>query len=309
MTEHTNVISNGTSLFFASPTVFCGPGNISGDLVISDDEGVLFNFSVSNGTVDFYPRVLQGDVVFSVSGSSGYTCFFRSEIAPVPSLIEVHDVEAVSIPELIELYEVSETAEESDTLESCEQEEHEGLVCQDGPQAQPMTSTSDDSSRVTTMGEIVPSLRSLTRRFTPSGTYSNNHVEDPLSGVGFFSTQAQAVCDMISYLYRFYRGSWRYKFVATDTGLVSVTGSDDRAFNKFNYNGATHIQDTKLNPIVEVEKPFYSPSELVAFSSSTFDFSKVRISAISGQSEGLVLKAAGDDNTYSYLVGAPVYVL
>nr|APG78010.1 hypothetical protein 2 [Beihai picorna-like virus 91] len=181
------------------------------------------------------------------------------------------------------------------------------LIAHDGLD-QNLTTVQDNSHKATTMGEMVVSLRALTRRFTTSGEIDGTVNIEPLQGIGDFQNQRQSLVDIISYLYRFYHGGWRYKFCITSPDLVIVDGAPIPSGQDIDISGAAHIQNTSLNPIVEIEKPFYNPSELLAMSSRTFDNSPIQIRSATKQNlTGFYLKAAADDLNFTFLVGAPAF--
>jgi hypothetical protein len=168
----------------------------------------------------------------------------------------------------------------------------------------------DASSVSTTMGESVTSLRSLTRRATVSTFFTDTLLVEPLNGLSEFSSLRQSMVDIISFLYRFYSGSWRYKMVMTTGGLVAVTGALQKEGQIFDTLGALHIQDVRLNPIIEISKPFYNPSELLAMSSARFESSTVAVNSLDNNKlVGIVLKAAGNDHRFTFMVGAPAFFI
>nr|APG78049.1 hypothetical protein 2 [Wenzhou shrimp virus 6] len=168
----------------------------------------------------------------------------------------------------------------------------------------------DSSNLTSTMGETVVSLRALTRRFTKTDTFSSTWDGYPMRGVGFFADQQQSLAAIISFLYRFQRGSWRYKFIATEGNLVAISGQRTSTGGPLDQLGAMHIQDVRLNPIVEVSKPFYSPTDLVGLSTNSFDRSGVHLSSVGNSTAaGIVYEATGDDHSFHFLVGAPVVFL
>ncbi|APG76898.1 hypothetical protein 2 [Beihai picorna-like virus 90] len=168
----------------------------------------------------------------------------------------------------------------------------------------------DSSNMTTTMGETIVSLRALSRRFTKVDTFLETWTGKPMKGVGIYSSQQQSLAGIISYLYRFQRGSWRYKFVATQGDLISVSGQQTAVGDSEDQLGALHIQDLRLNPIVEVNKPFYSPTDMIALSHNDDGLrSGVYFSSLGSPAKGIVLEATGDDHSFHFLVGAPVVVL
>ena len=178
----------------------------------------------------------------------------------------------------------------------------------------------DNSSLSTTMGESVVSLRAATRRATLSKIVksADSIVLDGLP-LTELKTLRQSYVDIISYMYRFIAGSVRYKIVTTGLQAAGLY-SKDRVENTegvtfLDYNGPTHIQQCDLNPIIEVEQPFYSPAENLVMNSSTFDsaetsLSRIAVTSLDGAKHDYhILKAAGDDMTFTFLVGAPAFIV
>lgn len=170
----------------------------------------------------------------------------------------------------------------------------------------------DESSMVTTIGEVIPSLRLLTRRFTLESIHEGPFVLSNIS-LGTPTTLRQSLLSIISWLYRFTAGSIRHKVISGDAKiLLAITGDTFQyAQGKIplDVSSATHIQDMRLNPILELSQPFYSPAENLAISSRTFDLSKTAIGTINGANfNSQVLQAAGDDHTFTFMVGCPAFV-
>jgi len=177
----------------------------------------------------------------------------------------------------------------------------------------------DLSVRDTTMGEIVPSLRLLSRRFTLVGRYNTSKLVLPGITFGTDTSLRQSVVDIMSWLYRFTSGSVRMKVLVNNPDTCYITSlSNDKidnteGFSPLDANSASHIQNTGLNPILEVSQPFYSPAENLALDSQTFDSSNSSLSSLvvgsvfEQTNDYVVLKAAGDDHTFSCLVGCPAF--
>jgi len=175
----------------------------------------------------------------------------------------------------------------------------------------------DSSNITTTMGEAVVSLRAITRRFTLYRIASTSFME--LDGIALSDivTLRQSYVDMISYMYRFVAGSVRYKIITSGKQYVILDSGDRRDLSKgatlLDTNAPSHFQDCDLNPVIEIEQPFYSPAENLVICSKTFDstvnnLSRIAIVAMDGKDvQRHVLKAAGDDMTFTFLVGAPAF--
>jgi hypothetical protein len=189
-------------------------------------------------------------------------------------------------------------------------------------------------------GEIHNNLRPLTRRFGidyswSSPTTSSQITLDPAY---FWSNSILFSRNCLNYwcrLFVFYRGSMRYKIFSTRSTvpagarpLMIVSSSALRDSSPLPYGTAPsdatdyeggrfqHYQFVDLNPIVEVVCPYYSnvPIQLISktyiqtlhdrmiYKSFTSDDNSV------AGSNGSVFKAAGDDFSFGYLVGAPLVV-
>jgi hypothetical protein len=177
----------------------------------------------------------------------------------------------------------------------------------------------DNSSRDTTMGEIIPSLRLLSRRFTMVDKFTTSRLVLPGITFGTDSSMRQSTTDIISWLYRFTAGSVRFKVIVKDPDTCFVTSvSRDKSdsasgFTPYDSNSAMHIQNTSLNSILEIAQPFYSPAENLAIDSSTFTTDTASLSNLivgsvfESNNEFAVLKAAGDDHTFTCMVGCPAF--
>jgi hypothetical protein len=180
----------------------------------------------------------------------------------------------------------------------------------------------DNSSRTTTMGEVVTSLRCLTRRFTFTSDLSNLN-PTPIS-LNFMSAgelnSRQSVFEIISWLYRFTTGGIRAKIIGQEdivlaTTVASLDSNKDVLANLTESNAASHIQDFKLNPIMELQLPYYSPAELLAVGSNTFrdnnygNLSQLTVKPINGKRvyNYKLLLAASDDQNFTFLVGPPAF--
>lgn len=180
-------------------------------------------------------------------------------------------------------------------------------------------SEGDSSSLDTTMGETIVSLRAATRRFTLARKATGTGVVLDTLPLTELTTLRQSYVDIISYMYRFVAGSIRYKIFTRGLQLVMLH-SNDREENIpgrdfLDTNAPSHIQNCDLNPFLEVEMPFYSPAESLVMNSSTFteahsSLSQISVSSMEGAKHTyFCLKAAGDDMNFSFLVGAPAFIV
>lgn len=195
-----------------------------------------------------------------------------------------------------------------------------------------------------TIGEIITNLRYLCRRFSyydvvPSSQETTINVEYPLYYFGALfdptsssqSTSRITPVDYISFLYRFFRGGMRYKFMKEATDLTGSLGYQeamllpgvnvgsipavvpDTIYNRFRDGSATFIHRvySLINPILEVTTPFFSqttirpiigndqiqPKELYTNS--------LLYRTTSNNSTVEVLRATSDDFTFGWIVGPP----
>jgi hypothetical protein len=133
-------------------------------------------------------------------------------------------------------------------------------------------------------------------------------------------TSRQSVFEIISWLYRFTTGGIRAKIIGQEdivmaTTVASLDSNKDALANLTESNAASHIQDFKLNPIMELQLPYYSPAELLAVGSNTFrennygNLSQLTVKPINGRTtyNYKLLLAASDDHNFTFLVGPPAF--
>lgn len=176
---------------------------------------------------------------------------------------------------------------------------------------------SDSSSLVTTMGEQFRSLRMLTRRSSPTDVLTGTSVTLPGITIGTDSSLRQSVLNIISYMYRFTKGSISYKIIPKIKGDLYITTSsaDNIELNSnaysFDVNRALHYQNTALNPVVQVSLPYYCPSENLVIDSNSFpNLSNLVLTNLERSSNTYtVLVSAGDDHTFSQLAGCPAFTI
>lgn len=189
-------------------------------------------------------------------------------------------------------------------------------------------------------GEVLNNLRPLTRRFGFETTWSTPALSSilTLDPAFFFSSNSQAVRNPLNYISRlfvFYKGSVRYKLFVVGTNIPANLGSVKRMYvssseiistSPRDYQVAPansgsigsgrfiHAQILDLNPVVEVACPYYSnvPMQIVSKTYITSNHLRMIYMSITNDDQttaggvGLVFKAAGDDFSFGYLVGAPL---
>nr|AAL05920.1 capsid protein [Acute bee paralysis virus]AAL05921.1 capsid protein [Acute bee paralysis virus] len=165
-------------------------------------------------------------------------------------------------------------------------------------------------------GEQIMNLRSLLRTFR---TISENWNLPPNTKTAI--TDLTDVADKegrdymsyLSYIYRFYRGGRRYKFFNT-TALKQSQTCYIRSFlvpryyttDNTNNDGPSHITYPVLNPVHEVEVPYYCQYRKLPVASTTdkgYDASLMYYSNVG--TNQIVARAGNDDFTFGWLIGTP----
>lgn len=169
------------------------------------------------------------------------------------------------------------------------------------------TQSGDESSNLTTIGESVISLRAISRRYT---FRKYGQIVSPKP-----SEQYSSLYDILSYLYIFYHGSVNIKYVIDrpDSNLIAVSsmGEDNtKTHGSFSFS-PLHIQDVSLNPIIEVSLPYYSKTTNVRNTESSRWVPNISLNYLNSDKEvqSYTMIAAGDDHTFTYLVGAPIFMM
>ena len=130
-------------------------------------------------------------------------------------------------------------------------------------------------------GEFIVNLRTLLRTFR---TITDNWIlqantKTPITDLtNTTDAQGRDYMSYLSYLYRFYRGGRRYKFFNT-TPLKQSQTCYIRSFlmprnysaDEINVDGPSHITYPVINPVHEVEVPFYSQYRKIPIASSQLD--------------------------------------
>lgn len=165
-------------------------------------------------------------------------------------------------------------------------------------------------------GEDVCNLRPLLRTFR---TISDNwnlpaNTKTPITNLtDTTDAEGRDYMSYLSYLYRFYRGGRRYKFFNT-TPLKQSQTCYVRSFliprnysaDEINTDGPSHITYPVINPVHEVEVPFYSQYRKIPIASTTdkgFDSSLMYYTNVGTQQ--IVARAGNDDFTFGWLIGPP----
>jgi hypothetical protein len=192
------------------------------------------------------------------------------------------------------------------------------------------------------VGELVNNIRPYTRRFGfetawSSPTFPGRITLDPAY---FWESTFPGVTNnplnYFSRMYVFYRGGVRYKLFFTSKGTLNtgqqwtcaVASSNIRSGSPEPYTTVPadttsfiagrflHRQYLDLNPVVEITCPYYSnvPIQILSKVYLTDLHQRMRWKTFNSTDPtaagdtGLLYKAAGDDFSFGYLVGAPLLV-
>lgn len=165
-------------------------------------------------------------------------------------------------------------------------------------------------------GEQVVNLRTLLRTFR---TISDNwslaaNVKTPITTLtDTVDAEGRDYLSYLSYLYRFYRGGRRYKFFNT-TPLKQSQTCYVRSFliprnytaDEINTDGPSHITYPVINPVHEVEVPFYSQYRKIPIASTSdkgYDSSLMYYTNVGTQQ--IVARAGNDDFSFGWMIGPP----
>nr|ACD01404.1 structural polyprotein [Israeli acute paralysis virus] len=165
-------------------------------------------------------------------------------------------------------------------------------------------------------GEFIVNLRTLLRTFR---TITDNWIlqantKTPITDLtNITDAQGRDYMSYLSYLYRFYRGGRRYKFFNT-TPLKQSQTCYIRSFlmprnysaDEINVDGPSHITYPVINPVHEVEVPFYSQYRKIPIASTSdkgYDSSLMYFSNTA--TTQIVARAGNDDFTFGWMIGPP----
>jgi hypothetical protein len=189
---------------------------------------------------------------------------------------------------------------------------------------------SNYDSEALCIGESVPSLRTLIKRFAYVGSYTLDSDEDLLIHPNYFGDYGSgAPLFYFSNMYRFWRGSVRYKFVLRGRpgdnfitrlrgSLHPISGGPPVAPSVVPTLGdsvePTHITFSLTNPTLEITVPYYSSStysHVSNFSSTRSALANrfvLRVNAALGETLNsgftiAVYVAAGDDFSFHVPIG------
>jgi hypothetical protein len=116
----------------------------------------------------------------------------------------------------------------------------------------------------------------------------------------------------LSYMYRFFRGGYRYKFIPDDiSNTNSISTSLTFNVNQYNdiFTGPTHVTFPSLNPFHEVTVPYYSEYRRLPVSVDDDIPSLEVVLNLNKPSESSpqvrIMRAGNDDFTFGWLMGTP----
>lgn len=197
----------------------------------------------------------------------------------------------------------------------------------------------------TAIGEIITNLRYIIRRFAPVVTVAKQastslHLDIPLyyftrvfdPSQDSLLTYRIPPIDYVSYLYRFFRGGIRYKFMLDSTDLNGNLGYQEailapsysaptsiRSINQTVYDrlrvgscSFMHRVYSLINPILEIATPFYSQAPIrpivgndTAQPTDLLPNSLFYKWGSSTSGEVSVMKSSHDDFSFGWIVGPP----
>nr|QJI52175.1 MAG: CRPV capsid superfamily protein [Dicistroviridae sp.] len=165
-------------------------------------------------------------------------------------------------------------------------------------------------------GEQIVNLRTLLRTFrTISDNWSlQPQTKTPITDLtNATDSQGRDYMSYLSFLYRFYRGGRRYKFFnitplkqSQTCYIKSMLIPRNYTADEINTDGPSHITYPVINPVHEVEVPFYSQYRKIPVASTTdkgYDSSLMYYSNVGTQQ--IVARAGNDDFSFGWLIGPP----
>lgn len=151
-------------------------------------------------------------------------------------------------------------------------------------------------------GERLVNLRPLLRIFREYLNIDGNGQDINLT-INAQAEDSRASPDYLSYLsymYRFFRGGFRYKVISSGarvtSRLVEKTGDTGKIT-------PSHITFPTLNPIHEVSVPYYSQFRKLPISSKEVGIMQLNVKTDAAYAD--VLRAGNDDLTFGWLMGTP----
>lgn len=186
-----------------------------------------------------------------------------------------------------------------------------------------------------TVGEVQTSLRSYIKQtchvfdLTPLGdSYASYHPLSQFNTNGDGRRQSYIRSGQIAlpethlsiarYLYRYYTGSVNLKFLAngmfqtTTTGLSKYLQDLGNVEQNIAYNNRRHVNNSSVNPLTEVNVPFYSRFRCRALFNTTSKQNDSTTQVIVRATPGFtgdgtlsVFESGGDDLSFMYMVGPP----
>lgn len=104
----------------------------------------------------------------------------------------------------------------------------------------------------------------------------------------------------LSYMYRFFRGGFRYKIISTGSRVTSKLVEDKTDTGKLT---PSHITFPTINPVHEISVPYYSQYRKLPISTEEAGIMKLNVKTDATYAD--ILRAGNDDLTFGWLMGTP----
>jgi len=147
-------------------------------------------------------------------------------------------------------------------------------------------------------GEEIKNYRDFVHRYCPIRLQTGDTYFSTYEGHGNIGTNGFAGLEMYGLIFRFWRGSIRFKIIQPDSKIRAVEHADTVSTHVFS---GTTLSST-VNPLLEFEAPFYYDR---LFHETGDD--STNVIRFSGTSDAYLLKAGGDDFSFHFLVPPPIY--
>lgn len=154
-------------------------------------------------------------------------------------------------------------------------------------------------------GERLVNLRPLLRCFRSLGGITLDRAGQILSERVYWNHKDYV--SILSYLYRFSRGGYRYKFFADDNeqGQVMSTLVKNYYKDHATSTGPSHMTYNNINPVHEIMIPYYSQYRKIPISGEV-ELIKGKIQTpVEKGIKGELYRSGNDDLTYGWIVGSP----
>lgn len=302
-----------------------------GTLAILVDTPLVFPEAVCPPQVQIF--MYQGcsqDIAFAVPDFSRYFPFFELE---EPEALDEEEGEEIPLVQ-------PESMVHELTFDHNEQQFYgKGATVGHAMLFSSVDNTEDLTAQLYCAGEYFTNLRPLTRRFGET-RWDNDAIVINLDPAWFGELNTNdfnAPLNYISTLYRFYTGSQRYKLIMTRKGATNLTTPEALAFinsltaysqlvvstppsgyvgvsRPRSFGSFQHYQNLDLNPVFEIECPYYSnvPMQLITNNADIPQRSRMIYAVqLNPQDTGgffapelTIYRAAGDDFSFGFPLGS-----